>query len=433
MIHKTSDIYGINRELPLNYVARNNVDNLFVGSLTRDKHIVIYGSSKQGKTSLRKHCLQESDYIVIHCSNRWSLSDLHTAILKRAGYEITQSTARTTSGRNKILAVLKFGIPGFGSDVSMEDERSSAETVTKSHLELDSEDVNEIISALNNFRRYIVLEDFHYLTVETQKDFAVALKAFHEQSKLCFIIVGVWLEEGRLTVYNGDLTGRVIGINADKWQRDELEEVISAGEAMLNIDFSPKFKKAVLDGCVEAVYILQEACYQACIKSNIFQTQLSFSEIGSDINVDDLIREVVNQQTGRYNSFITQFTAGFQDTTLQMYKWLLFPVIIASRDQLEEGLSYRTMRELLREHHPEGKGLNLGNLTQALKSVASLQVKKDIKPIVLDYDETNLRLNVVDRAFLIWIVNQDRNELLELAELPNFVVPKIGSEIGSTI
>jgi len=76
------------------------------------------------------------------------------------------------------------------------------------------------------------------------------------------------------------------------------------------------------------------------------------------------------------------------------------------------------MRDVLREHHPEKRSLNLGNLTQALKSTASLQVKKDIKPIVLDYDQTNLRLNVVDRAFLIWIVNQDRRELLELAELP---------------
>jgi hypothetical protein len=54
----------------------------------------------------------------------------------------------------------------------------------------------------------------------------------------------------------------------------------------------------------------------------------------------------------------------------------------------------------------------------ALQSVGSLQVKKDIKPIVLDYDQTNLRLNVVDRSFLIWLDNQSTLELLELAGLP---------------
>lgn len=60
----------------------------------------------------------------------------------------------------------------------------------------------------------------------------------------------------------------------------------------------------------------------------------------------------------------------------------------------------------------------MGNLTQALQATASLQVRKDIKPIILDYDQTNLSLNVVDRGFLIWLDNQNRNELLEMAELP---------------
>jgi hypothetical protein len=64
------------------------------------------------------------------------------------------------------------------------------------------------------------------------------------------------------------------------------------------------------------------------------------------------------------------------------------------------------------------KDLNVGNITQALQSAASLQVKKDIKPIILDYDQTNTKLNVVDRGFLIWLDNQDRDGLLELADLP---------------
>ena len=417
-IHKASNVYGIGRDLPLNYVSRKAVDELLVNSLTRDKHLVVYGSSKQGKTSLRKHCLQEQDYIVVHCSNKWSLADVHAAILKRAGFEITQSTTRTATGKNKIIAAFKASIFGVGVEASGEKEQTTAAAVTKHPLELDPEDVNDIISALNGFNRFIVLEDFHYLPIETQKDFAVGLKAFHEQSSLCFMVVGVWLEESRLTVYNGDLTGRVIGINADKWSKAELREVIEAGEHLLNIRFTEPFKNAVLSGCLDSVYIVQEACYQACIKQNIHFTQNKPVDIGDGIDVKEIIREVVNQQTGRYNSFITQFAAGFQDTTLQMYKWLLYPVLTATTEKLEEGLRYREMRDILRSHHPEGTALNLGNLTQALQATASLQVKKDIKPIVLDYDQTNLRLSVVDRGFLIWIENQDRSELLELADLP---------------
>lgn len=419
IVHRSVDVYGIGRELPLNYVSRKAVDEYFVSNLTRDKHIIIFGSSKQGKTSLRKHCLQDDDYIVVHCSNKWGIADLHAAILKRIGYEVTQSATRTTSGKNKIIAAIKASILGAGMGISGEKETTNSDATTTKPLELDPEDVNDIISALTNFSKFIVLEDFHYLPIETQKDFSVALKAFHEQSKLCFIIVGVWLEEGRLTVYNGDLTGRMVGVNADLWTADELREVIAAGEALLNISFADSFKNSVLAGCLDSVYIVQEACYQACTREGINFTQGSMrTNVGAAQDVPALIREVVNQQTGRYNSFITLFAGGFQETALQMYKWLLYPVLTADDNALEIGLTYRHMRDVLRRHHPEGSALNIGNLTQALQSAASLQVKKEIKPIVLDYDQTNLKLNVVDRGFLIWLANQDRKDLLELADLP---------------
>ena len=417
--HKAAEVYGIGRDLPLNYVERKSVDEYFVSNLTRDKHVIIYGSSKQGKTSLRKNCLSDNDYIVIHCSNKWGIADLHAAILKRAGFEVTQSSTKTTSGKNKIVAAFRASMLGIGVEAGGEKVDSKSNAVTTAPLELDPEDVNDIIAALAAFKQYIVLEDFHYLPIDTQKDFAVALKAFHEQSAICFIVVGVWLEEGRLTVYNGDLTGRIIGINADRWEPEELREVISTGEALLNIGFAQSFKDAVVAASLDSVYIVQEACYQACLARGINFTQKALlNDVGGDVDVQALIRDVVNQQTGRYNAFITLFASGFQETSLQMYKWLLYPILTASDDQLGDGLSYRHMRDVLRIHHPEGQALNLGNLTQALQSTASLQVKKDIKPIVLDYDQTKLRLNVVDKGFLIWLANQDSKNLLELADLP---------------
>lgn len=43
---KLRDAFGVGREMPLNYVERQEVDNKLIESLTRDKHVVIYGSSK---------------------------------------------------------------------------------------------------------------------------------------------------------------------------------------------------------------------------------------------------------------------------------------------------------------------------------------------------------------------------------------------------
>lgn len=222
--HTVDDVFGINRDLPLNYVERDSADSVLINNLARRQHLVIYGSSKQGKTSLRKHCLNIDDYIVVHCSNKWDLDHLHEAILKQAGFELTVSTTKATSGKLKIFAKIKAGIFGVGAEGGAEAERTKENSETKAPLELDPLDVNDIIAALGQigFKKFIVLEDFHYLPIVTQKDFSVALKAFHENSKLCFIIIGVWLEENRLSVYNGDLMGRLLPINADKWMREEL-------------------------------------------------------------------------------------------------------------------------------------------------------------------------------------------------------------------
>ena len=65
------------------------------------------------------------------------------------------------------------------------------------------------------------------------------------------------------------------------------------------------------------------------------------------------------------------------------------PVLVADIDELENCLSYRHIRNSIQERHPQGKGLNAGNLTQALNSVSALQSKKNIKPFILDYDQSN--------------------------------------------
>lgn len=413
--HITDEVFGIGRELPLNYVSRIKADDVLIENLPRGRHLVIYGSSKQGKTSLRKNCLKEDDYIVIHCSNKWNVADINTNILKKAGYEITLSNTKSASGKSKIFAKLKVGFWGNEAEGGGEAERSKTEEHQTVPLELEPEDVNDVIDALKKvkFSKFIVLEDFHYLPEEVQKDFSVALKAFHENSKITFIIVGVWLEENRLSVYNGDLTGRIFPIDADSWTETDLKKVISDGEALLNIKFTEDFISTLIQNCHSSVHIVQETCYQCCHKNKVFNTRDELEEIGTEIEARDLIKSVVNQHTGRYNSFLTQVGEGFQTTELEMHKWLLHVILKSTIAELSDGLKQSVIRKRLQECHPRKKELNSGNVTQALQSIASLQTKKGIKPIVLDYDQTNIILRVVDRSFLIWLENQDIHKLID--------------------
>lgn len=420
MDYKLDEVYGLTRDLPLNYVEREEVDGAFRSSLKRNKHITIFGSSKQGKTCLKKHCLKADEYINIQCNNKMTLTEINTSILKKAGYKIEISNRKTIGGKAKILATIGAKLGILSTSGSCELEGNKENTHEFKPLEMDPEDVNDIIDALKNvgFHKYIVLDDFHYLKTDVQKDFAIELKAFHENSSLCFIVIGVWLDENKLITYNGDLTGRVISVNADLWPRKYLKEVIYKGQEYLNIKFSDEFVNELVSSCFDNVYYVQEVCYRVCELNGITETQRNTKEIKCNTQtIQQLIHDVVNESAGRYRAFIIQYSTGFQDTSLQMHRWLLYPILTASIEDLSRGLKYRKFKESLEKNHPKGSDLNWGNLTQALKSVVSLQLAKQIQPIIRDYDETNLILHIVDRGFIIWIQLSDRNELLELAEL----------------
>ncbi|WP_277371176.1 hypothetical protein [Rhodococcus rhodochrous] len=419
--YTTNEVFGVSRDIPLNYAERV-ADEELVESLSRNHHIVIYGSSKQGKTSLRKFNLREDEYTVVSCSNKWTLAQLMESILKQVGYTLEESYKQTSSEQGKISIAAKISAKFFGNggEVSASTDYTAAdsnETVYRS-LELDPNDVNDVIKALETigFNQWLVLEDFHYLPEQTQKDFAVALKAFHEMSSYTFIVVGVWLQEDRLLQYNGDLIGRVTTINADKWTRGELEDAIRKGEDLLNVRFSQDFREELFERCFDSIYVVQEACRSALLQNGITRTCAITTEVNA--NATSIVKEVVNKQSGRYLQFLTNFSRGFNETTLAMYKWLLVPIVMTEIETLEQGITYREIRRIIDRIHPNSP-VNAGNVSQALTSITKLQIDTGMKPVVFDYDQSLRRLTIVDRSFSIWLAYQDKTDLLDHLELPS--------------
>ncbi len=212
--------------------------------------------------------------------------------------------------------------------------------------------------------------------------------------------------------------GLVTPFRHDAWSASDLQQVIEAGEALLNIQLPATFKAQLITESLNSVYVVQECCYKACKLHDIHSTKDELFYFPDTLDAQKLVAEVIQEQSARYGSFVTNFAAGFGETQLEMYKWLLYPVLTSTVEELTAGLTYRQIRNRIENKHPQGASLNPGNLTQALQSVPALQAKKNIKPFVLDYDRSNLRLSVVDKGFLIWLDSQDRKQLLEMVGLP---------------
>jgi hypothetical protein len=150
----------------------------------------------------------------------------------------------------------------------------------------------------------------------------------------------------------------------------------------------------------------------------VFETGPELRFIAPDASAEEFIRKVVQEQSGRYRAFLNTFAVGFSPTKLEMYKWIIYAVLKSDVDTLGVGLRLNHIVRTIKAKHPDGTELQTANVTNALTYVSSLQAQKDVRPIVLDYDENERRLDVVDKGFLVWLSVADLDELLEDLDLP---------------
>lgn len=232
-------VFGISPNPVLSYYARPRVDGLFQEALRSQKHIVIYGSSKQGKTSLRQKHIPEKDFIPVNCSPRNETEDIFSSILRQAQITLQKSESSTDHGTvgTKAKVGWKAWVPFFGSGEAEAEVAAEAGRSKTTHREFvdfdlgDAQPVCEILRAAK-FQKYVVLENFHYLSVGTQTALAPHLKTFHENS-IRFVILGVWKEANLLEKINSDLVGRMLEIPVEPWEPDDFDHVIQRGSEKL--------------------------------------------------------------------------------------------------------------------------------------------------------------------------------------------------------
>lgn len=424
--YKLDEVYGIARQgVPRTYVSRTAVDDRFLNEITREQHIVVYGSSKQGKSSLLRTALSENDYVAVQCAIDWNKEAVYRAILKEIGISVAETETHTRTGSRELKAEVKAegGVPLLkakgGVDASQ--GQTTSDQTASTFIEFDPSSATDVIRVLQEagFNRFIVLEDFHYLDPDVQRQLASDLKTFFERSKVSFVIVGVWLEANRLVVYNGDLAGRITSIPADTWTEEELNAVVRAGEPLLNLAFSDDVVRALVDRSQRNVGLLQEACRQMCLARNVYGTSeepVTFDELGE---VEAAYAYVADQLAARYANVISQFSEGLRDKELHMYKWMMHAVISADPEQRQAGLKAQDIFRHINERHPTRRGrLAANNVTAALQNVAKVQHHAKTQPIVFDYDEAHARLRVVDNQFLLYLASTPTHVALD--HLPTF-------------
>jgi hypothetical protein len=78
---KLSEVFGVSAKPILSYIERDEVDTRFSEALNSDKQIIVYGSSKQGKTALVSKYLPYQKNLLVSLTPKTSVLDIYQTIL----------------------------------------------------------------------------------------------------------------------------------------------------------------------------------------------------------------------------------------------------------------------------------------------------------------------------------------------------------------
>ena len=271
MIPKLEDVFGVSASPVLSYIQRTEVDDRFIEALKADKQIVVYGASKQGKTALVQAHLPHDKHIVVRLTPKTGISDIYASVLRQLGIRLAEGST-DVSGRElsaKVKTSFKAYIPVFGGGEAGAEGGAKAQTrVDQTYKEIPfnlelPQDVSELIKETGS-QKAIILENFHYLDDERQKQLSFDLRTFQELG-IRFVILGVWREKNRLVQFNGDLVDRVIDIPVEPWEETDFLRVAKKGQEALNVVISEGLVSSCCDSAFSSIGVFQELLKEICL------------------------------------------------------------------------------------------------------------------------------------------------------------------------
>lgn len=428
MTYQTADVFGVKSTLIKSYIEREAVDERFKSALEDGNEVIVYGSSKQGKTSLILKHLNQSEYVKVECSPQTQPIDIYKSILRQLNIRYVESETSESGSEHggKISSGFKIKIPFIGDtgvDGELSDKASQKTSQTVTYVEYNlalAQDVSELLNA-QDLRKFVVLENFHYLTTEVQEALAYDLRTFQDHH-IIFIVLGIWREANRLVQFNGDLLDRITEVPVEPWEEIDFRRVVKKGSELLNVDFSAVESRLISDS-FDSVGVVQEICKLCCVSAGVHSTSEYKVQI-SEEHLESALAKKANDYGVRHVRNFESFVDIRVRTSSQSGKpSLAFPyyfvklLLTQDFEEIQRGLSRATLLEEIRRIHHRPEDVRSGDLGQFLHNITQHQISKKIQPPFVDYDRAGKIMKIIDSSLYFFLKHCDREEILE--DIPN--------------
>ncbi len=426
------EVFGVSAKPVLSYVERTQVDDSFKEALESGKQVIVYGSSKQGKTALVSKHLPYSSHILVSLTPKFTLLDIYQQILASVGVRIIAGTTDRSSTEQSasITARVKALLPLFGGGEAEASGKTTAGSGTETRFEevpVNLELPQTVADLLNRIscKKWVILENFHYLTDAVQKEFAFDLRAFQELG-LRFVILGVWRERNRMAQFNGDLLDRTIEIPVEPWHESDFRRVVKIGEEALSVKFSDTQVEGAIGASFSSIGVFQELLKNICIEEGVRERQVFVQSLSDPDALKAAIETKTHDYASRHQRALEAIAAGHASSggpkndrvPLFLPYYLVRTILEHGFDGVRNGVKRPVIHDWIRSRHHRGDDVRASDMTNLLDGLANLQSVKSISPPIFAYDSQQKLLQVVDSTFYFFIKNADRDDAIAQIQNP---------------
>lgn len=424
---KISEVFGTRSEPVSSIIKREDLFNKINECKIDKKHIIIYGGSKQGKTTLFNQCFKSDEYLNIQCSNFTSIEQLYQLIIDKSNIRLLQNQTNTStnsvnggtevSGGGKIPLFAQANFKG-SAQVTFDSSDEKKYSPLFSDLSI-AQNIVEILKQ-NKMNKVIKLENFHYLSDEIQNKLAQDLRTF-EENNLVFIILGVWTQQDSLYLKNIDLNGRMVSLTVEPWESEDFKKIINVGSDQLNIKINNDIQNEIIKNSFGNVGLLQDICKYA-VKNALKNNEEEVTQ--EDLN-NALQEYQKNERSRSVQFFNLLLEVNNSDDRLYIPYFFCKALSIFDSETLRNGIGIKEVYKkikILREEYLDEKnvGIEIQDLVNYLTKVTSKQKEVSIGTPLIDYNKANIgsEISIIDKYFLFSLHHLTNNDFTQIIPAP---------------
>ncbi|WP_404420260.1 hypothetical protein [Thalassospira australica] len=398
---KTDQVFGVsNKILKHSYVDRGDLDIEIVHKSSRPCHMALCGESKIGKSWIRQQNFP--DAITVQCRLNTVVVDIYTDILSQLGIKLLVEETKEKVLKGRVEASAEAGASLLAKlKIKLGIDTSDAESLTSISVGHDINDLMFVAEIIKSSGKRIVVEDFHYLSIEIRRKFSFDLKYLWDHG-VFIVVVGVWAKSNMITYLNPDLAGRIEEIPVS-WSSDDLYKVIERGSDVLNIEISRDIQDLAVRDSYRNVGLLQQLILQYLDEEKVFHNHDGEDKklLGSLDKYNDAAMKIAEQLSKKYQKFADDVSSGIRrrkDTT-GIYGHAMAVILDSVDDDFIKGLPLQFIfdKAVARQSRIQKQ-----NLRTVLTKMEGLQVDEDGRGLVFSFNEATEEVSLIDKTLLFY-------------------------------